>query len=130
MSAHEYGFVTVNEGKLRKRRQEEVSVYLLDFLEACHITADNIIAEESDAVVCAAFPVMEVLLSAEVRAVTGEKGDILFLDLLPDFLKSLFSVMLLNQGAQDFPVSSGIDDVYVPVELKFTVLHTTHVSLV
>ena len=72
-----------------------------------------------------AFTVVEISLSTEICTISGKKGDILQLNLLPDFL-CLFialTIMLLDASADYISASLGIDDMYTSIEFKPAVFH-------
>ena len=54
-------------------RQEQVFLHLRDLAEGCDGFADRVVAHDGDAVVGAAYAVVEVPLAAQIGTPVGEK---------------------------------------------------------
>ena len=67
--------------------------YILDLAEGCDGFADCVVAHDGDAVVGAAYAVVEVPFAAQIGTPVGEKVRILPLYLFPYLLPLLFRVV-------------------------------------
>ncbi|CAN4029247.1 Chloramphenicol acetyltransferase, partial [Dysosmobacter welbionis] len=85
--------VAVHEPQLAEDRQDQIFLHLLDLAEGCDGLADHIIAHDGDAVVGAAYAVVEVPFAAQVGAPVGEEVRILPLYLFPNHLPLRFRVV-------------------------------------
>ena len=85
--------VAVHEPQPAEDRQDQVFLHLLDLAEGCGGFADCVIAHDGNAVVGAAYAVVEVPLAAQIRAPVGEKFRIPPLYLLPYCLPLRFRVV-------------------------------------
>ena len=78
--------VAVHKPQPAEDRQDQVFLHLLDLTEGCDGFADYIVAHNGNAVVGAAYAVVEVLFAAQVGAPVGEKVRILPLYFFPNRL--------------------------------------------
>ena len=93
----EWRLVAVDKsGEKAEGRQEQLSLHLLYFGKACFFLADHIVSHQSDAVVIAARPVVEVLFTAQIGAPVRQKGGILPLNPLPNGLSFRFRIVQGN----------------------------------
>ena len=103
--------VAVHKFQLAESRKNQIFLHLFDFTERSNCFADHIIAHDGDAVIGAAYAVVEVLFAAQVGAPVGEKDRVLPLHLFPYCLPLCFRIV---QG--DF----------LPVSLSCKALNTAH----
>ena len=75
--------IAVHEPQPAEDRQDQVFLYLLDLTEGCDGLADRVIAHNGNAVVGAAYAVVEVPFAAQIGAPVGEEVHILPLYLFP-----------------------------------------------
>ena len=75
--------VAVHKFQLAESRKNQIFLHLFDFTERSNCFADQIIAHDGDAVVGAAYAVVEVLFAAQIGAPVGEKDRVLSLHLFP-----------------------------------------------
>ena len=75
--------VAVNKPQFAEDRKNQVFLHLFNLAERCDGFADHIIAHDSDAVIGAAYAVVEVLFAAQIGAPVGEEVDVLPLYLFP-----------------------------------------------
>ena len=85
--------VAVHEPQSAEGRQDQVFLHLLDLAEGCDGFADRVIAHNGDAVVGAAYAVVEVPFATQVGTPVGEKLRILPLYLFPYRLPLRFRVV-------------------------------------
>lgn len=115
--------VAVHEFQLSKRRKEQLALHPLDFGKAGHFPAHDVIGHQRHAVVVAAGAVVEVLLSAQIRAPVREEVGVLPLHLLPDGILLLGWVMQRDFAQNLLFAGLGIEHVHPAVELQLAVLH-------
>ena len=85
--------VAVHKPQPAEDRQDQVSLHLLDLAEGCNGFANRIIAHDGDAVVGAAYAVVEVLFAAQIGAPVGEIDHVLPLHLFPYRLPLRFRIV-------------------------------------
>ena len=90
---HPYTGGAVHEPQSAEDRQDQVFLHLLDLAEGCDGFADCVIAHDGDAVVGAAYAVVEVLFAAQIGAPVGEKFRILPLYPFPNRLLLRFRIV-------------------------------------
>ena len=85
--------VAVHKPQPAEDRQDQVFLHLLDLTERCNGLAGRVIAHNGDAVVGAAYAVVEVPFATQVGTPVGEKLRILPLYLFPYRLPLRFRVV-------------------------------------
>ena len=85
--------VAVHKFQLAESRKNQIFLHFFDFTERSNCFADHIIAHDGDAVVGAAYAVVEVLFAAQVGAPVGEKDRVLPLHLFPYCLPLCFRIV-------------------------------------
>ena len=85
--------IAVHKPQPAEDRQDQIFLHLLDLAEGCDGFADCVVAHDGDAVVGAAYAVVEVLFAAQVGAPVGEKDRVLPLHLFPYCLPLCFRIV-------------------------------------
>ena len=85
--------VAVHKFQLAESRKNQIFLHLLDLAEGCDGFADCVVAHDGDAVVGAAYAVVEVPFATQVGTPVGEKLRILPLYLFPYRLPLRFRVV-------------------------------------
>ena len=75
--------VAVHKSQLAEGRKNQIFLHLFDFTERSNCFADHIIAHDGDAVIGAAYAVVEVTFAAQICTPVGEEVHILPLYLFP-----------------------------------------------
>ena len=115
--------VAVHEPQLAEDRQDQIFLHLLDLTEGCDGFAGRVIAHNGDAVVGAAYAVVEVPFATQVGTPVGEKLRILPLYLFPYRLPLRFRVVQGDLRPYLLLAGPGIQHMAFAVEWELLVLH-------
>ena len=109
--------VAVHKFQLVESWKNQFFLHLFNFTECGHIPAHIVIAHNGDAVVGAAYAVVEVLFAAQVGAPVGEKDRVLPLHLFPYCLPLCFRIVQGDFRQNFFFAGRGIQHMAVAVNL-------------
>ena len=115
--------VAVHEPQPAEDRQDQIFLHLLDLTERCNGLAGRVIAHNGDAVVGAAYAVVEVPFATQVGTPVGEKLRILPLYLFPYRLPLCRGIVQGDLRPYLLLAGIGIQHMAFAVEWELLVLH-------